>query len=1133
MLFDHDSAQNVRERAALKLPRPSEFIGPDDEPPPPITARTAGFGITPAEIAKWEGNTEELEAYDGFDGIARALKIDPQKGIDATPVDIKARRDAFGPNTYPLKKRTPFYMYVWEALQDETLMILILCAIVSLAVGLTTEKPSEGWYDGGGICFAIVVCVMVASLSDYNQANQFQKLSAEKRKIYINVTRGGHRTKVSIFELVVGDMVHLAIGDQIPADGLVYVGHSLIVDESSMTGESDPLPKDEEEKPFLMSGTKVLDGFGTMLVTAVGMRTEWGRVMATLSEDNDEETPLQVRLNNLATIIGKVGLSVAVVCFIVCVIRFLCQTNLKHFSSEDGRQIVEYFAVAVTIVVVAVPEGLPLAVTLTLAYSMKKMMSDRALVRHLSACETMGSATAICSDKTGTLTMNMMTVIRSWVCGKLREPTDLENISEGVRKVWQLWFDLSVFTSFWQLLFEAICLNTNASVEMHEGAPPEITGTPTEVAVLGWGIKLGGNFDRVKKSATVTEVDAFNSTKKRMAVIAKTEDGKAWIHWKGASEVVLAQCSNFMDEQGNVSPLTPEKLQELQEIIDTFANAALRTLCLACKEFPQNEFLARPPKKHSTIGPPIPEDGLTCIAIVGIKDPCRPGVPEAVHKCQIAGIKVRMVTGDNITTAKAIAVECGILTNGTAIEGKDFRNMSPDEQYEILPAIQVMARSSPTDKHTMVKRLLEMGEIVAVTGDGTNDAPALHEASIGLSMGITGTEVAKESSDIIIMDDDFASIVKVVRWGRAVYANIQKFVQFQCTVNAVALMLNFISALSEGAAPLTAVQLLWVNLIMDTLGALALATEPPNDAVMYRPPISKEAPLINNIMWRNIMGQGMYQLALLLVLKFKGIEILNLKDDPNAPPPPPRSAHAKPEGAAHEKLVCIIFNAFVFCQVFNEMNARNPEKINVFKGFTSNRLFMGVILFTAIVQALLVEYGGTIVSTIHLEWNHWILCVILGAISLPLAALVKLIPIPDRPFGEYLIFWRRKKHRKQKLLTRSGRSIKGIMFNRPPSATTGAPPAPKKFYDTAGIDAQGVPAGPPRRLSDLARRPSAERRKESLTGALSAPTVTTASTTEGGVLTKVLGSPPEPGAATEQAPLRRNSQAWAEEAPTS
>ncbi|EFJ09492.1 hypothetical protein SELMODRAFT_129812 [Selaginella moellendorffii] len=960
--------------------------------PPPITARTAGFGITPAEIAKWEGNTEELEAYDGFDGIARALKIDPQKGIDATPVDIKARRDAFGPNTYPLKKRTPFYMYVWEALQDETLMILILCAIVSLAVGLTTEAR---WYDGGGICFAIVVCVMVASLSDYNQANQFQKLSAEKRKIYINVTRGGHRTKVSIFELVVGDMVHLAIGDQIPADGLVYVGHSLIVDESSMTGESDPLPKDEEEKPFLMSGTKVLDGFGTMLVTAVGMRTEWGRVMATLSEDNDEETPLQVRLNNLATIIGKVGLSVAVVCFIVCVIRFLCQTNLKHFSSEDGRQIVEYFAVAVTIVVVAVPEGLPLAVTLTLAYSMKKMMSDRALVRHLSACETMGSATAICSDKTGTLTMNMMTVIRSWVCGKLREPTDLENISEGVRK----------------LLFEAICLNTNASVEMHEGAPPEITGTPTEVAVLGWGIKLGGNFDRVKKSATVTEVDAFNSTKKRMAVIAKTEDGKAWIHWKGASEVVLAQCSNFMDEQGNVSPLTPEKLQELQEIIDTFANAALRTLCLACKEFPQNEFLARPPKKHSTIGPPIPEDGLTCIAIVGIKDPCRPGVPEAVHKCQIAGIKVRMVTGDNITTAKAIAVECGILTNGTAIEGKDFRNMSPDEQYEILPAIQVMARSSPTDKHTMVKRLLEMGEIVAVTGDGTNDAPALHEASIGLSMGITGTEVAKESSDIIIMDDDFASIVKVVRWGRAVYANIQKFVQFQCTVNAVALMLNFISALSEGAAPLTAVQLLWVNLIMDTLGALALATEPPNDAVMYRPPISKEAPLINNIMWRNIMGQGMYQLALLLVLKFKGIEILNLKDDP-------------PEGAAHEKLVCIIFNAFVFCQVFNEMNARNPEKINVFKGFTSNRLFMGVILFTAIVQvALLVEYGGTIVSTIHLEWNHWILCVILGAISLPLAALVKLIPIPDRPFGEYLIFWRRKKHRKQKLLTRSGSKL--------------------------------------------------------------------------------------------------------------
>ncbi|KAJ7513635.1 hypothetical protein O6H91_23G007900 [Diphasiastrum complanatum] len=606
---------------------------------------------------------------------------------------------------------------------------------------------------------------------------------------------------------------------------------------------------------------------------------------------------------------------------------------------------------------------------------MKKMMNDKALVRHLAACETMGSATAICSDKTGTLTMNMMTVVNSWVCGKLREPTSLdESFKDDVVK----------------LLFESICLNTNGNVHVDEGCgKPEVTGSPTEVAVLNWGVQLGANFCQVREETKVVEVNSFNSTKKRMGIIAKTSDGKAWVHWKGASEVVLEQCSHFIDVDGTVSILTNDKIEELQGIITSFANAALRTLCLACNEIPPMEFAARTPKKQAT---DIPDSGLICLAIVGIKDPCRPGVPEAVAKCQQAGIKVRMVTGDNIMTAKAIAIECGILQeNGRAIEGKVFREMSVDEQYKCLPSIQVMARSSPTDKYTMVKRLLEMGEIVAVTGDGTNDAPALHEASIGLAMGIAGTEVAKESSDIIIMDDNFSSIVKVVRWGRSVYSNIQKFVQFQTTVNGVALTLNFVAAIVKGSAPLTAVQLLWVNLIMDTMGAVALATEPPNDSLMDRPPIGRREPLITNVMWRNIVGQVIYQLVLLVLFQFDGFALLDLK---------------------HSATV------------------------------------------------LLVEFVGSFTSTVKLSWKNWLLCVGLGAASLPLAAFIKCIPVPETPFVQLVMHWipKRNVHKKKhEVMLRRGRSVKGMMVGRKSSLTSATKPS--KFYDVLD-DESTSPASP-------------------------------------------------------------------------
>ncbi|EPS73459.1 hypothetical protein M569_01296, partial [Genlisea aurea] len=375
-------------------------------------------------------------------------------------------------------------------------------------------------------------------------------------------------------------------------------------------------------------------------------------------------------------------------------------------------------------------------------------------------------------------------------------------------------------------------------------------------------------------------------------------------------------------------------------------------------------------------------------------DPCRPGVRDAVQLCINAGVKVRMVTGDNLQTARAIALECGILesdadaTEPNLIEGKVFRNLTESQRLEFAEQISVMGRSSPNDKLLLVQALRKRGHVVAVTGDGTNDAPALHEADIGLAMGIQGTEVAKESSDIIILDDNFSSVVKVVRWGRSVYANIQKFIQFQLTVNVAAITINIVAAISAGNVPLSAVQLLWVNLIMDTLGALALATEAPTDELMHRHPVGRREPLITNIMWRNLMIQAVYQVTVLLVLNFAGSRILNPKHDQSA-------------GYAFRLKSTLIFNAFVFCQIFNVFNARKPDELNIFQGVTKNYLFMGIVGLEVVLQVIIIFFLGRFASTVHLSWELWLASLVIGIISLPLAAVGKLIPVPDQPFGDF------------------------------------------------------------------------------------------------------------------------------------
>ncbi|TKY62412.1 Calcium-transporting ATPase 12 [Spatholobus suberectus] len=600
---------------------------------------------------------------------------------------------------------------------------------------------------------------------------------------------------------------------------------------------------------------------------------------------------------------------------------------------------------------------------------MKRMMADHAMVRKLSACETMGSATVICTDKTGTLTLNQMRVTKFWL--------GLENVMEN--------FANAMASNVLELFHQGVGLNTTGSVyKPSSSSEPEISGSPTEKAILLWAVSdLGMDMDELKRTHQVLHVETFNSDKKRSGVAIRNEtNNTVHVHWKGAAEIILAMCSNYIDNNGIEKSLDEER-SKLEKIIQGMAASSLRCIAFAHMQVSEDIDYNDKEKAHQILR----KDGLTLLGIVGLKDPCRPDVRKAVETCKLAGVSIKMITGDNVFTATAIATECGILDHdghvnaGEVVEGVEFRNYTEAERMEKVDKIRVMARSSPLDKHLMVQCLKKKGHVVAVTGDGTNDAPALKEADIGLSMGIQGTEVAKESSDIVILDDNFNSVATVLRWGRCVYNNIQKFIQFQLTVNVAALVINFIAAVSSGDVPLTTVQLLWVNLIMDTLGALALATERPTKELMEKRPVGRTEPLITSIMWRNILAQALYQIAVLLIFQFNGKSIFNVN------------------GKVKDTL---IFNTFVLCQVFNEVNSRSMEKLNVFEGLHKNHLFLGIVGITVVLQVVMVELLRKFADTERLTWMQWGICIVIAAVSWPIAWFTKLVPVSDNLFFSHV-----------------------------------------------------------------------------------------------------------------------------------
>ena len=860
------------------------------------------------------------------------------------------RRRVFQDNRLPVKKGKNIFQLMWITYNDKVLILLSIAAVVSLGVGLyqtfgtkhDAEHPPIEWVEGVAIIIAIVVVVVVGSLNDFQKERQFVKLNKKKQDRDVNVIRSGATREISIFDILVGDVLHLEPGDMIPVDGIFIDGHNVKCDESQTTGESDLLRKTPADHvfsaienhdslrkldPFILSGAQVTEGYGTFLVTSTGVNSSYGKTLMSLRED-PEVTPLQSKLNTLAEYIAKIGGAAGLLLFTVLFIEFLARLSKNTgTTTEKGQQFLNIFIVTVTIIVVAVPEGLPLAVTLALAFATTRMLKDNNLVRHLKACEVMGNATTICSDKTGTLTQNKMMVVAGTIgtssrFGGVTKTADqtgqsLPN-SKGKQSQPAAVSDLispgevaaSLSEEVKTMLLQSIAINSTAFEGEVEGQQSFI-GSKTETALLIFArdILSMGPVDQERSKANITQLFPFDSTRKCMGVAIPLPNGKFRLYVKGASEILLEKCTTIIRDptkEPTTSPMTEENRQTLMGLIDNYASRSLRTIAMVYRDFdrwPPRGARVVEEKSTDVMFEDIYKQ-MCLLGIVGIQDPLREGVAEAVLACQKAGVMVRMVTGDNMLTAKAIAEACGIFTPGGIImEGPAFRKLSKTRMDQVIPRLQVLARSSPKDKQILVKRLKELGETVAVTGDGTNDAPALKTADVGFSMGIAGTEVAKEASAIILMDDNFNSIVKAMMWGRAVNDAVRKFLQFQVTVNITAVLLTFISSVSSDSeeSVLKAVQLLWVNLIMDTMAALALATDPPTQSILERKPNPKSAHLISTTMWKMIIGEAIYQLTVTLILYFAAASIFNYDT-----------------GHEIDQIPTLVFNTFVWMQIFNQ-----------------------------------------------------------------------------------------------------------------------------------------------------------------------------------------------------------------------
>lgn len=938
---------------------------------------------------------------------------------------VDRRKELYGSNIMPKPKSPSFFDQVLDAMKDFTVLTLIGAGMVSMGLELwlaTKEGRDANIIESISILLAVSVVVIVTAGNNWQKERQFQALEQIQSKSFVRAVRDGAEIQLPVEDIVVGDILMLETGDILCADGVLIRGFDIKVDESHLTGESQEVSKDPQSSQALYSGSKMLSGVGYMVVTSVGGSSQSGiianlLVMSSSSEEpkngldgydgslTREETVLQKRLALYASRIGMFGVAAAVTTTLIMSAKFSFQTFVlqgEPWNIDFLETYLEFFITGVTILVVAIPEGLPLAVTISLAYSVMKMLEDNNLVRHLSAAETMGTTTVICTDKTGTLTQNIMSVKKMWLAGVIHSCSHHFD-------------DINSIKHIKDTLTDAIALNSTAKIYKDADGCIQKSGNKTEIALLGIIPSLGSSvtYSMDYKQAHGDTYDAFvvhqqpfTSESKRMSsiVLVKYKDGshRLRLYIKGAAEVVLARCTNaLVGDGGDQTMVCPLPSDEKEDLLSSMHGDSLRLLAVAYKDLDDmltdEEMTMVTQSSCATHAIAYQdnidefEDELTLISVLGIADPLRPEVKGAIASCQRGGISVRMFTGDNLVTAASIATECGILDAAdlkkpnAMVESKDFIRNITNSNDEIdgdrfrknWEDLRVLARCSPSDKFTIVESLKRFtDEIVAVTGDGTNDAPALRIANVGFSMN-DGTQIAKEAADIILVDNNFASTVSAALWGRNVYSNISKFLQFQLTVNIVALVTAAGGAIASAESPLTTVQMLWVNLIMDSLASLALATGSPDPSLLEQKPYGKDYNFvdIHGPLPKHILSQATYQLLVIAWLLGPAPDLLGI----------PR--HISGDGpTVHHTLV---FNTFVMMQLFNQLNARQiNDSDNILENIENETLFQWIVCSEFALQYLIVQYGGLITSTVHLNAEEWAISIGFGMASLLLRSFV-------------------------------------------------------------------------------------------------------------------------------------------------
>ncbi len=837
-----------------------------------------------------------------------------------TKEEVLESRLRYGTNVFSEPEKVPLWIRFLQKFKDPLIIILLVAGVLSVSISFyeyfVLREDTTVFFEPVGIFIAILLATGLAFLFEVKADREFAILNQVNDEEPVVVIREGRRLQIPKCDVVVGDIVLINTGDEIPADGLLLEAVSMNVDESTLTGEpvcyksvadQDFDPEATFPTNQVLRGTKVMEGHGTFRVQAVGDATENGKVYEAARIDDSVKTPLNEQLERLGTLIARVSYGIAFLVIVGRVMMYFHHYDFEwvHFVSY----VLQTVMIAVTLIVVAVPEGLPMAVTLSLAYSMRRMLKTNNLVRKMHACETMGAATVICTDKTGTLTQNVMHVYET--CFEAEGEQCQHRVCQG------------------------IAVNTTASLQIDEGTSPKVLGNPTEGALLLWLYDQGIDYRALKEEVVYEMELPFSTERKLMAVVIKTDQERI-LYVKGAPEIVYGKCV-----------LSDQKKEDIQKRLLTYQEQGMRTLGFAYHRLDDTEM--------PIVGQQLVANQMTFLGVVAISDPVRPDVPQAVRECMEAGIAVKIVTGDTAATAREIARQVGLWsdddTDRQLITGPEFAALSDTELLERVMDLKVIARARPMDKKRLVETLQLLGQVVAVTGDGTNDAPALKAAHVGLSMG-DGTSVAKEASDITIIDNSFSSIGRAVMWGRSLYRNIQRFILFQMTVNVVACLIVLVGAFMGTEVPLTVTQMLWVNLIMDTFAAMALASLPPSTSVMKEKPRDRRSFIINRDMARQIIGVGCTFFIVLICLLY----------------------HYERNGwSPYEQ--SLFFTIFVMLQFWNMFNARayatgeSALKISGCRGF----LLIAHLVFFG--QLLIVTLGGRMFNVTPLCWQDWLLII--------------------------------------------------------------------------------------------------------------------------------------------------------------